>query len=496
MCSSKRIALLALLLLFTAALSAQSTGIIGGGVYFPVSGGGGSPIALDGSNHFFASGGTTTASGTLSSVTAGDAITCEYQNYNDGTSEAISDGTNGAYTFAVSAFGYSGITNDMGIAYFLNSAGGSITVTLTATSGTSGVALSCQAWKNVRTTNALDGNGLFIGSTNAASTNPMAGSSQSPSTNGELVLGFMANDNSTVPTQGSGYTLIDNNTPDAQFNEYSIQTTKTASNCPYTAASAAWIDLCVSFLPSSAAAGTIPILGAVTMEGLSNGVAPTATTMVSSSYLAANNTAAWTVSNPDSVLTGAAGNLCTLGSTLLVNGTSTTGSGSLSLNYATGHSPDAISIQLGGTYARLAEAYCFTTSIPQTDSSSNRYSIGQIYNLTNPGANSCNAQIVPTGPFLTLGLEDSGSLASGSVAISTSTTYQVQILYTLSGCSLAVYNTSGTQVGSTITSGTTHLGATNISLGISGGETESSGHAIQFDTWFWSGQAAFPLPLL
>jgi hypothetical protein len=235
----------------------------------------------------------------------------------------------------------------------------------------------------------------------------------------------------------------------------------------------------------------------IDFEGLSNTVAPTVAQLTSSIHGPAGGTslpgfASWTVHNPGASLTGAtAGQLHNLVTNQQVGATSYTGSGSLGFQYATGTAGDYIQWSLPLSVNTVSVGYWIETDIPQNESNTHAYSLGQ---LTQGASDAVNPQIQASGSALDIALECRFGPSGSTIPIATSTVYwlTMQGKTNPGACtpgtncaldSLSLYNTSGVQVGSTITcsSESGNNPFASIEIGISGGESESAGHNIWTD---------------
>ena len=454
-----------------------------------------SPIVQDGAGcSAVATTGTTLSCGSLT-VTAGDLITCQSAPDNPSGGSvfvSVSDTTNGIYLVPQyqnnpsSAGSHVNVNSDVQ-AYFPNAAGGTYSPTLTVSGTSDGMTISCQAWKNARTSAALDGGAInqyqlqFTGASN-----PTSGSAQTPTANGELIT-CIVNTSSNTPTAGLGYSLITGGSSQLVWSETEIQTTATATNCPFTMASDNWMDYSTAYLPSSASAGVTPITGIWNnASGGSNGVAPTSTTVGNSGAFTIGPypTTTWNVTNTNSDLTYASSpsfSNC-MQNSVWINGASysPTSSG-LIYQFATGTGGDGVNFasnQAG--YNSAAEVYCFETDLPQTDSSSHFYSLGTIESAD--ATDYCDPQIEPNGTNLTMALESPEGTVT-SITFATSTVYEIVMTYATNagGCTLKMYNSSWTQVGSTLST-STHSGSHPAKFfgfaGTSGAEAETSGYHI------------------
>jgi hypothetical protein len=222
---------------------------------------------------------------TLTGVTAGDFIDCHYYNFAfEAPALYVSDATNGVYSLTSH---YTDSANLLeGEAVFQGSAAGTITPTISSISMPYGT-ISCETYKHVNA-NYLDPGPIDQLQVVSSTANPVSGTAQTPTHANELISGFMSN-LSVTPTAGTGYTLIDSaTTPDSLGNtwpEYMIQTTATATNSPYTAASDSWMDMTTAFLPAGESGGVIPLSGMYAdFAGNTNGSAVSAANLGTATY--------------------------------------------------------------------------------------------------------------------------------------------------------------------------------------------------------------------
>jgi RHS repeat-associated protein len=210
-------------------------------------------ITLDGSNHCTSYGHqVTSVSCTLPNVTAGDLITVEFGDRN-GYQTSISDNKNGAHT-RIYYVPDSTDPNYSGMAYFANSASGSVTVQVALSATEPWAVISAQAWKGAATSAVLDTGTITQHlTTTSLVANANCGAANAPGAAGELILSYMVPDWDFSVTAGANYTLIDlPNSPDnPAFPEYWIQTTAQATNGPFTSAADDWTVGCAAFKPKT-----------------------------------------------------------------------------------------------------------------------------------------------------------------------------------------------------------------------------------------------------
>ena len=222
----------------------------------------GSSIILDGHVHGVQDNGlTVSATGTVSigTPTAGDLITCEvtFDSGNGNTLVTVSDNNNGAYAAAVPVHLNSSLGQWFGIYYKENVAPSPTGITLTTSQAQGYLAIACQAWKGVATSNSLDSG--FSQLQDAVSTpNPTTGSNKTPAVNGELIVAAVGLHTSGTPTAGVSYALVDGASTTQWWPEYWIQTTATPTAGNYTWPTDTWTDMMAGFKP--------PPIGSFTMS--------------------------------------------------------------------------------------------------------------------------------------------------------------------------------------------------------------------------------------
>jgi hypothetical protein len=249
-------------------------------------------------------------------------------------------------------------------------------------------------------------------------------------------------------------------------------------------------------LSKSAAQGSANDL--IDFEGLTNTVAPTVAALTSSIHGPAGGAtlsgpATWVVHNPGASITGStSGQLHNLLTNQQIGATSYTGSGSLGFQYATGTAGDYIQWSLPQSVNTVSVGYWIKTDIPQNESVSNAYSLGQ---LLQGASDAVNPQIHDlSGSALTIGLECRFAGSAVNIPIATNTVYwlTMQGVTNAGACtpgtncaldSLSIYDTTGAQVGSTATcsSESGNNPFVSVQIGISGGESQSAGHNIWID---------------
>lgn len=242
--------------------------------------------------------GTNTASpatcGTSLSVSAGDTIVCFVGQWSFGSVGGyVSDATNGVYKSVLEGL-FNSDTGHYGMVWAVfNAPAATVTPTAIFGGSTSGATLSCRAWKGVATSNVIDG-GAGVTDINPAngvgitSTNPNGGTAATPTNDKEVIDCGMFNIANVVPTAGASYTLT-TRAAAGQVNlspEYWIQTTKTSTNCPYTAASDTWSVLSVALENAGATVGGVSPFTEMFADyaGNANAAAVTAANLATGSY--------------------------------------------------------------------------------------------------------------------------------------------------------------------------------------------------------------------
>lgn len=435
----------------------------------------------------------------LTSVTAGDMIVCNtladaYPS--PVTYTSVSDPSNGAYTIAY--IDSNGVVNDTGagMAYVLNAASGSYSVTLTtvSTSGTHTVGIQCTTWKNVLTANAFDAAISQAKQQLTNATNPTAGTGQTPTNSGELAFSTLMTGANT-PTAGSSYTLLNGMAAQLAFGEYQVLTGTPSTNCPYTMSTDVWSDMCAGFIPTGGTGGITPLTGSlVTFEG-TNTVAPTASTLASTTAgFWGTSSAGWTCTNTHTDLTySTSGQLHNFLTNKWVNGTNSTGSGSTGFQFATGSNGDGCSLTFQGSYTTMSVGFWMKWDIADTDLLTNAYSMLSV--TDGGGADYANIQLQPTGTTMTMRLECKSGLSS-NLTVTTNTTYWVTWSRTTSSGTdnFRVYDTSGSQlISSSCAAQSGSHPANLVIVGNTGAESMTSGKHIWFDDLVIDVSGTFPI---
>ena len=214
-----------------------------------------SGISLDGNVHGVQDNYTTssnTASLTIGTPTAGDLIACEvtFDSQNGNTLASVADNRNGAYSAAIPMHLNGSLVQWYGLYYAQNVSASPTTITITTTQARPYLAISCQAWKGVATSNALD-TGFSQFQDAVSVPNPITGGARTPSGNGELVISALGPATAGTPTAGSNYALIDGATRTQYWPQYWVQPTATPTNGNYTWPSDTWTDLMAAFRPAN-----------------------------------------------------------------------------------------------------------------------------------------------------------------------------------------------------------------------------------------------------
>jgi hypothetical protein len=192
---------------------------------------------------------------------------------------------------------------------------------------------------------------------------------------------------------------------------------------------------------------------------------------------------------------------------LTINGQTVTGSGTLGLTYLTGASPNAALVDLPGSASgsgsgglnSVSLAEWFSTDLADNDTLGNAYSIFETRSVDTSSV-ACNPQILPDGTHLQMVLETNAGDATGSIQFTSGITYKLQTNYTTNGtntvCQMAMYDTSGTQVGSTLskTIAVANKPAGQLEIGVTGAEVETASKHIRQDNIVGSVYGTFPLP--
>jgi hypothetical protein len=225
------------------------------------------PITLDGSGCTgTGSSKTIIACSSPLTVTAGDTIYVACYNNNgsfDPGNVVANDTVNGFYG-AIRGGSHPSSSDDWVSTFvYENSASGSITPQCQSWEP-NGWGIFAQAIKGTPTSFVVDGGAVNL-SRSATAANPTAGTAASPTNANEIVLCQMVRASAATTSAGSGFspagTLTGVTNSLAQYFEYQIQTTATAVNCPYTSASAAFLDNQGALLNASSTGGFKALTG-------------------------------------------------------------------------------------------------------------------------------------------------------------------------------------------------------------------------------------------
>jgi uncharacterized membrane protein len=194
----------------------------------------------------------------IGTPTAGDLITCEvtFDGHNSNALVSLTDNVNGSYVAAVPVHLNTTLIQWFGIYYKQAVVASPTTVTLKTTNSGPWSAVSCQAWKGIATSNALDT--AFVQSRDALSTaNPTTGVNKTLAGNGELVIAGLGLYTAAAPTAGANYSLIDTAPATQWWPEYWIQTSASATAGNYVRSSDNFTDMMAAFKPASTSSFTI-----------------------------------------------------------------------------------------------------------------------------------------------------------------------------------------------------------------------------------------------
>jgi uncharacterized membrane protein len=193
----------------------------------------------------------------IGTPTAGDLITCEvtFDGHNGNALVSLTDNNNGSYAAAVRVHLNITLIQWFGIYYKQAAVGSPTTVTLKTTNSQPWSAVSCQSWKGMAASNALDA--AFVQSQDALASNPTTGSSRTPSGNGELIIAGLGLYFAGAPTAGTNYALIDAAPATQWWPEYWIQTNASPTAGNYSQSSEYFTDMMAAFKPALTSSFTI-----------------------------------------------------------------------------------------------------------------------------------------------------------------------------------------------------------------------------------------------
>ena len=203
----------------------------------------GATLAADGaaaSHDNGAVAGTTVAVPLGHSISSGDLIVCGFSvaGTSGQTITSITDSINaGNYLTAVAAHRNTTLSQTVGIYYFLGSASGTPTITLTYGLSSAFAAMTCRAYTvtgGVASLDCVPSPAFVDGTTSNPTTNACT-----TTVNGDLLFATVSMQANT-PTAGGSYTLIGSNTSTLQFTEDQIQSTAGSTTGVFTATADTW----------------------------------------------------------------------------------------------------------------------------------------------------------------------------------------------------------------------------------------------------------------
>lgn len=188
-------------------------------------------------------GGATTISCPAFTPGSGEGITVEITYGCPQTVSVVSDSVNsGNYQVAIPMHDNSGTGKQTGVYYRSGTAASSTVVSVTLGGSCAHFAATCQAWKPSSAGNfTLDS--PASGQQDSTGANPTIGSALTPTNSNSLAL-CVVTPFSQLPTAGSGFTLFTSATVSGLWPQATVQTTATATNCPYVMSSdsTGWTD--------------------------------------------------------------------------------------------------------------------------------------------------------------------------------------------------------------------------------------------------------------
>ncbi len=219
---------------------------------------------------------TTTVVVSLGTPTAGSTIVCGFSYPSAAGFTSVADNVNtGSYQPAASLMRENNHNYVEGIYYHENAAASATTITLTYTVAGAHARMSCLEIKNTPISYALDSS--FLASQALTATNPTSGTTLTPYLANEFLYALLEEDGGTT-TAGTNYTFLDTQTATTSAQllpQYWLQTTATATNAPYSNASAAdYSDQMSSF--GKQQTGTCGVSTIIDWGGGTNGNVPAA----------------------------------------------------------------------------------------------------------------------------------------------------------------------------------------------------------------------------
>lgn len=393
---------------------------------------------------------------------AGDTIACDIQQFSFGTVGGyVSDAVNGPYDAVFQGF-YDSSTGHWESGFmFANSAGATITPSATTQGSTSGLSISCVAFKGTATSNVLDPGAIAqfnppvgAGGVGITSTNPNAGTAAAPTNAKEAIFCGMTNIGPTTPTAGSGYTLLTGQTAGPElWPEYQIQTTATSTNCPYTAASDTWIDGLMAFMNAGAATSGVRAWSGHFTDGhgIANNTAVSAANLQTGGYNSVDNS--WSCANISTAKWITGSGLPNRLTSIFVNDTLATGASGLAIQHTGTLTTEACTDQLLVNQTGFAEQDFTISQAGYTPSPT-----GDLCDIASIAGSVAGDDVTPQFVYA-VGILTAAGTASGG-----STTYTAGTV-TLTLASVATATTGGANNGQAVYTGTITGGGSNALMG-------------------------------
>jgi IPT/TIG domain/Bacterial Ig-like domain (group 2) len=227
----------------------------------------------------------------------------------------------------------------------------------------------------------------------------------------------------------------------------------------------------------------------------SNGTIPTTSNLSAGTFgILGQSSSNWFLDGNNYTYTNSGEPAYTFQNPFSIAGTTYTGTGTYTLQYATNSSVRGGSVIIKiPPQTSYSIGYAVEWNIPDTDAFNNRYSLSSVE--ASGGADYIDAQLVTQGNSMCMAFEVNGGGDTGCITVHANTVYFLTMQYNNGGIhKMTLFDSSGTSLG-TITHADQggNYPAAQVRIGVTGAELESSGYDIWFGPVIINSNATFPV---
>ena len=227
----------------------------------------------------------------------------------------------------------------------------------------------------------------------------------------------------------------------------------------------------------------------------SNGTIPTTSNLSAGTFgILGQSSSNWFLDGNNFTYTNSGEPAYTFQNPFSIVGTTYTGTGTYTLQYATNSSaPGGSVIVKIPPQPSYSIGYAVEWSIPDTDAFNNRYSLSSVGTVG--GTDYIDAQLVTQGNSMCMAFEVNGGGDTGCITVHANTVYFLTMQYNNGGMhQMTLFDSSGNSLG-TLTHADQggNYPAAQVRIGVTGAELESSGYDIWFGPVIINSNATFPV---